>query len=269
MEKRLDLNQASVSDLEKISGVTRTLARRIIAERDRQGGIATLATLRDISGVTPEVLAVLKENLVVPATSLQEKTQIVRVNLDPQSQHPDSYAGYKVTADLVALTVLPGTDDQVAVPRATTSDASPEGLATLTLPDLAVIQGPITFIVRAPDGQILSRVERSKSDLRETLPLPVTPRELPTTQPANDPAFKKPQKLRGRVIDREGRTQIASKQVIIWTAKTPAPQDADFAAAMVAETDETGYFSGTYPLGQFTAAHATVALDPAQAVTIR
>ena len=269
MEKRLDLNQASVSDLEKISGVTRTLARRIIAERDRQGGIATLATLRDISGVTPEVLAVLKENLVVPATSLQEKTQIVRVNLDPQSQHPDSYAGYKVTADFVALTVLPGTDDQVAVPRATTSDASPEGLATLTLPDLAVIQGPITFIVRAPDGQILSRVERSKSDLRETLPLPVTPRELPTTQPANDPAFKKPQKLRGRVIDREGRTQIASKQVIIWTAKTPAPQDADFAAAMVAETDETGYFSGTYPLGQFTAAHATVALDPAQAVTIR
>ena len=37
----------------------------------------------------------------------------------------------------------------------------------------------------------------------------------------------------------------------------------------VAETNGTGYFSGPYPVGTFTSAHATVALDPTQAVTIR
>ncbi len=38
---------------------------------------------------------------------------------------------------------------------------------------------------------------------------------------------------------------------------------------MVAGTDANGYFSGPYPLGQCTLAHATVALDPTQAATIR
>jgi hypothetical protein len=269
MAEKFDLNQATVGDLEKIPGITRALARRIIATRDKQGGFVTLAALRDISGVTDDLLAVLKEHVTVDAAAAQEKTQVVRVNLDPQGEHAGSYGGYKVTAELVALTVLPGTEEQVAVPRAITTDASADGLATLTLPDLAAIQGPISFIVRAPDGQILARADRAKSDLRETLPLPVAPRGLPTTQPADDPAFNQPAKLRGRVIDREGRVQIAGKQVVIWTATVANPQDADFAAVMVAETDATGYFSGAYPLGQFTAAHATVALDPAQAVPIR
>ena len=269
MAEKLDLNRATVTDLEKIPGVTRALAQRIIATRDKQGGFATVAALHDINGVTAELFAVLKESLTVDAAAAQEKTQVVRVNLDPQGGHAGGYAGYKVTAELVALTVLPGTDEQVAVPRAITGDASVDGLAALTLPDSAALQGPISFLVRAPDGQILARVERAKSDLRETLPLPVAPRGLPTTQPADDPTFNQPTKLRGRVIDRAGRVQIAGKQVVIWTARAAEPQDADFAAVMVGETDATGYFSGPYPIGTFTAAHATVALDPTQAVTIR
>lgn len=269
MAEKLDLNRASVGDLEKIPGITRTLAQRIVATREHQGGFATLAALRDINGVTADLFAVMKEHAAVDATAAQQKAQVVRVNLDPQRQHAGSYGGYKVTAELVALTALSGTEEQLAVPQAITTDASADGLATLTLPDMAAIQGPITFIVRAPDGQILARAERAKSDLRETLPLPVAPRGLPTTQPADNPTFNQPAKLRGRVIDRAGRVQIAGKQVVIWTATTDTPQDADFAAVMVAETDATGYFSGAYPLGQFTAAHATVALDPTQAVTIR
>jgi hypothetical protein len=269
MAEKLNLNRASVGDLEKVPGITHTLARRIVATRDRQGGFVTLAALRDITGINTELFAVLKEQVTVDAAAAQEKTQVVRVNLDPQRQHAGGYGSYKVTAELVALTVLPGTEDQVAVPRAITADASADGLATLTLPDSVVIQGLISFIVRTPDGQILARAERTKSDLRETLPLPVVPRGLPTTQPADDPAFNQPTKLRGRVIDRAGRVQIAGKQVVIWTATTDNPQDADFAAVMVAATDATGYFSGPYPIGKFTSANATVALEPTQAVTIR
>jgi hypothetical protein len=269
MTEKLDLNRATVADLEKIPGVTRAFAQRIIATREKQGGFTSVAALRDIKGVTAELLIVLRENLTVNPATAQEKRQVIRVNLDPQGQHAGGYAGYKVTVELVELTVLSGTDEQVSVPRAITGDASFDGLAILTLPDSATIEGPITFIVRAPDGQILARVERAKSDLREMLPLPVAPRSLPTTQPADDPTFKQPARLRGRVIDRAGRVQIVGKQVVIWTARVDNPQDADFAAVMVAETDATGYFSGPYPIGTFTSAHATVALDPTQAVTIR
>jgi len=268
MAEKLDLNRASVGELEKIPGITRTLARRIVAARDRKGGFANIAELRDIEGVTADLFAVMKQHLAVYAATEPEKTQTVRVHLDPQGQHAGGYGGYQVTAELVVLTGLAGTEEQIAVPRAISTDASADGLAALTLPDPAAIQGPILFIVRAPDGQIMARAERAKSDLRETLPLPVVPRGRPTTQPADDPAFNQPAKLRGRVIDRAGRVQIAGKQVVIWTAVAAEPQDADFAAVMVAETAEAGYFSGAYPLGRFTAAHATVALDPTQAVTI-
>ena len=177
MSEKLDLNRATVGDLEKISGITRTLARRIIAARDRQGGFGTLALLRDIDGVTAELFTVLKDEIEAGAGP-SEKTLTVRVNLDPQEQHKGEYGSYKVTAELVAMTGLSGTEQQVAVPRAITADASVDGLATLTLPDSASIQGPITFIVRAPDGQIMTRADRAKSDLRETLPLPVVPRSI-------------------------------------------------------------------------------------------
>lgn len=123
MAEKLDLNRASVGELEKIPGITRTLARRIVSTRDRQGGFATLAVLRDITGVTADLLTVIREHAAVDASAAQEKTQVIRINLDPQSEHAGSYGGYKVTAELVALTVLPGTEDQVAVPRAITADA--------------------------------------------------------------------------------------------------------------------------------------------------
>ena len=269
MAEKIDINRATVSELEKIPGITLALARSIIATRDRLGGFVSLAALREIKGIDAELFAILKENLVVDPSAAQDKTQIVRVILDPQKQHAGGYAGYIITAELVALTVLPGTEEQIATPRAITADTTIDGVAKLTLPDVASIQGPINFIIKTPDGQILERAERAKSDLRENLPIPVAPRGLPTTQPSVDPGFNRPSKLRGRVIDRAGRVQITGKQVVIWTATVENPQDKDFAAVMVADTDGTGYFSGTYPLGKFTAAHAAVALEPTQSVPIR
>ena len=269
MAEKLDLNRVTVANLEKFPGITRAVARRIVATRDKQGGFATVGALRDINGVTADIFSVLKENLTVDRAATEDQKLVARINLDPQRQHAGGYAGYKVTIELVVLTILPGTVEQVSVPRAITNDASVDGLATLTLPDLATIQGRVTVVVRAPDGEILTRVERDKSDLRETIALPIAPRALPTTQPADPATFNQPTKLRGRVIDRAGRIQISGKQVVIWTATTANPQDADFAAVTVAETDATGYFSGSYPLGNFTSAHATVALEPIQAVPIR
>jgi hypothetical protein len=269
MAEKFDLNRISVDELEKIPGINRTLARRIVAAREEQGRFASVAALKDVPGVTPELLATLGEHVSVDAASASAKTFVTRVELDPRKLHPGRFGGYKVTIELVAMSVLPGTDEQVAVRRAITSETSPDGSATLTLPELGTIQSPVTLIVRTPDGQTLLRAERVKADLRSTMELAVVPRDVPTTQPADDPAFNQPTKLRGRVVDRAGQSPIAGKQVVIWTAKAPEPTDADFAAVVATTTDTSGYFSGPYPLGRFSAAHATVALDPVQAVPIR
>ena len=62
MAEKLDINRVTIEDLEKIPGVTRSLAQRIISTREKLGGFTNIAALRDINGVTPELFAVLKEN---------------------------------------------------------------------------------------------------------------------------------------------------------------------------------------------------------------
>jgi competence ComEA-like helix-hairpin-helix protein len=268
MEK-LNLNQATVEDLEKIPGVTRTLSRRIVAERERLGAFSNVGDLKNVAGMTADLLEVMRENVFVDPAAVTPKPKLVTGVLDPQGQNRGRYRGYRVSAEFVVLTPVAGTEESISTPSAASNDTTPDGLATLTLPDARRIQGNVTFVVRAPDGEVVLRVEKKAADVGDKAELAVKPRELPVTQPAEDPGFEKPKKLRGRVIDKEGRGQIAGKQVVIWTAKAANPQDADFAAVMATTTDATGYFSGPYPLGQFLAAHATVALDPTQAVPIR
>jgi hypothetical protein len=255
--------------LEKIPGVTRTVARRIVAERERVGGFTSIAALRDITGVNADILSALREHVTVEPVAAEARPKTIVVLLDPQNQHAGRYGGYKVSAEFTLTLPIAGTEETVATAGSTSTDATADGVATIHLPDPAQMQGLIAFVARTPDGEVVARTEKKPTSLGEKVELPVAPREVPTTQPADDPAFQQPAKLRGRVIDREGRVQIAAKQVVIWTARVQNPQDADFAPVMVATTDGTGYFSGRYPLGEFTAAHATVALEPTQAVTIR
>jgi hypothetical protein len=268
MAERLDLNRASVEELETIPGLTRAVARRIVAERERTGLFRSVGTLREVAGVSAEVLAALRDGVMVDPVLGQAEPKTVLVLLDPQSQHAGRYGGYKVSAEFGVKLPVAGTEETVATAGSTSADPTPDGVATLHLPDPVQLEGTITFVVRAPDGEVVARHEEKPDSLADKIAVPVTPRALPTPQPSDDPAFQQPAKLRGRVIDREGRVQIAAKQVVIWTAQTANPQDGDFAAVMVATTDATGYFSGRYPLGTFTAAHATVALDPTQAVAV-
>ena len=76
MADKLDLNRATVTDLEKISGVTRVLARRIIAARDKKGGFVTINTLRDINGVTADLVAVMTATVAVEGDSAKERKKM-------------------------------------------------------------------------------------------------------------------------------------------------------------------------------------------------
>lgn len=258
----MDLNRVTIDDLETVPGVTRTLARRIIAARDLAGGFASLAGLRDVSGVTTDLYATLGQHLGVERrTALAASRQLLCV-LDPRGEHRGRYRGYRVSARFVTRVVVAGSDETVATPSVQANETDADGLASLTLPEAADLDGDVGFTVRAADGEIVLSDDRKGADLGRRVDLAVVPRDLPITQPTDDPGFQQPKKLRGRVIDREGRVQIAGKQVVIWTTLAAEPGAGDYRAVMVATTDATGYFSGAYPLGRVGSAQATVALDP-------
>ena len=50
----------------------------------------------------------------------------------------------------------------------------------------------------------------------------------------------------------------ANLQVVIWATEAANPEPADFRALIVVTTDRQGYFSGPYPVGTFTSAHASI-----------
>lgn len=62
---KLDVNLASVSELEQISGVGPSLARRIVEARAQRGRFRSLEELDEVGGVGPKTLAKLAEFLEV------------------------------------------------------------------------------------------------------------------------------------------------------------------------------------------------------------
>ena len=72
MAEQLDLNAATAVALEKFAGVTRGIAKRIVAERKARDGFRSVDELRTIEGITDEVLAALKADLFVRDESSAE-----------------------------------------------------------------------------------------------------------------------------------------------------------------------------------------------------
>jgi len=60
-----DVNRISARDLALIPGVSRNLAERIVAERERRGGYGSLEDLGEVKGVGPVTLKRLSSYLVV------------------------------------------------------------------------------------------------------------------------------------------------------------------------------------------------------------
>jgi competence protein ComEA len=59
--QRLDLNRAQLGDLLLLPGVGPKLAQRILDERTRRAGFASVEQLADVKGVGPKKLAQLRE----------------------------------------------------------------------------------------------------------------------------------------------------------------------------------------------------------------
>jgi competence protein ComEA len=61
----LDLNQASVTELAQVPGITQTLAERIVAQRNRLGGFSKVEDIRAVKGIGPVTLKRLQPSLRV------------------------------------------------------------------------------------------------------------------------------------------------------------------------------------------------------------
>lgn len=269
MADKIDLNRATTAQIEKISGISRTLARKIISERNARGGFSSMAELREIADIDDKLIKTLStattlgDRDVKPASSAQ-----ARIAIDPEGKNPGRYGGYKAMLDFQAKTSVSADGTAVIVPASLTGYFDTNGAVTMTIPAPASIVSAVKLIVREPSGGIVATREFPSAELEKPIAFPVAPANAPTTLPTDAPTFGQPQRLRGRVLDRSGRTQISGKQVIIWAAKNDEPTDSDFVPLATAKTDGSGYFSTVYPLGTFTSAHATIAVERTGAVPI-
>ena len=145
------------------------------------------------------------------------------------------------------------------VPFATSAPTTGEGLAALRIPARAAIVGDIELAVLAPDGDVLMSSQRGGATLPESITIAVPPRAYGTTQQNTAPTAGRPTRVRGRVIDSDGKQVGGGLQVVLWGATAPNPEAADFRALIATTTDGQGHFSGPYPVGTFSSAHASIA----------
>ncbi|MDJ0460398.1 helix-hairpin-helix domain-containing protein [Streptomyces sp. H27-C3] len=264
MAELVDINTAPAQELAKLPGVGETIAGSVIAHRDKHGPFDSVEGLLRVPGVTEHLLARLRRLVTVGTPpGRPPASETVDVQLTDPSGTGD-FTGHSVSVTGVRATGQEATGD---VPFATSGPTGADGLVTLSLPARATLAGDVAFQAHAPDGELLAGTSHAGASLPRTVKLTVAAREPGTTVANDDPAAGRPSRVRGRVIDSAGHRQAAGLQVVLWGAENPNPQPPDFRALTVSTTDAQGHFTGPYPLGPFTAAHATVGLED-QVVTV-
>jgi hypothetical protein len=253
LSSRIDVNRAGREELLALPGVGSVLAERILAHRDRAGGFGSAEELRDIPGVSERVFRELQP-LVATAGDAAEEAQssTLAIALEPPKGSA-LYTGHLVSAEGMRWR------EEVGVPFTASTPVGADGKGLLSLPPRGTIAGDITLRVLSPDGAILLATDRASATLPNELTLRVAPSTYGETRPNDDPAAGRPVRVRGQVIDRNGKRPTAGLQVVLWGATVAKPEQKDFRALVVATTDARGHFSAPYPLGDFTDAYATVA----------
>lgn len=256
-DKRIDLNSAALDELTALPGVGKAIAKRILALREELGRFTSLDQLKKVEGISPRLLKELTAHLRIDGVE-DDDDDTLRSTVDVVLDGPvgASFVGHTIAAEGRHAKAELG-----VVPFAASALSSPAGGATLPVPHRASLLGDTQVVVLAPDGARLASRTFVGSKLPQEVHVEVAPQPTPSTQPNDDPAVGRPTRLRGRVIDEAGARIAAGLQVVLWGATTNDPEPADFRALVVAETDGMGHFTGPYPLGDFTAAHATVAVD--------
>jgi DNA uptake protein ComE-like DNA-binding protein len=76
----LDINQATAEDLKKIYGIGDGLSERILKEKEKLGGFVSMEQMKDIWGLSPEVIQSLQKEFTI-----QELPTIKKINVNTSS----------------------------------------------------------------------------------------------------------------------------------------------------------------------------------------
>jgi competence ComEA-like helix-hairpin-helix protein len=249
----VDINTASKDELAKVTGLRSTLAGAIVDYREAHGPFSGVDDLLLVDGITRDLFDKIRDHLTAISPTGGAIAVTVR-RRDPQSS--GDYVGHRTD---VAGTYTTG-ETRDRVPFITAAGLAADGTATLEVPARSSLEGTVTIRAIAPDGSVLAALTHAGINLPREVTLTTDPKVFGQTLPNTDPAAGRPTRLRGSVVDAAGQQAAGNLQVVIWGADAANPQDADFHALIVANTDGQGHFTGPYPVGVFTAAHATVGL---------
>jgi hypothetical protein len=97
--EKKDLNTVGVDDLVLVSGIGQTLADRIVRYRSQLGGFVNTIQLKDVYGLTSEVIERLKELIILKTPLKIEKQDINTIDVLRLSELP--YFDYAMSRNIV------------------------------------------------------------------------------------------------------------------------------------------------------------------------
>ena len=97
--EKKDLNTVGVDDLVLVSGIGQTLANRIVGYRSQLGGFVNTIQLKDVYGLTSEVIERLKELIILKTPLKIEKQDINTIDVLRLSEVP--YFDYEMSRNIV------------------------------------------------------------------------------------------------------------------------------------------------------------------------
>jgi DNA uptake protein ComE-like DNA-binding protein len=83
---KIDINQATQEDLIKISGIGEAISLRILTQKDKLGGFVSMEQLKDVWGLSPELILNLNKYFVVTKLPSLTKIDINNASLKELSQ---------------------------------------------------------------------------------------------------------------------------------------------------------------------------------------
>ena len=95
----IDINFATAEDLIKVYGVGPALSERILKQKELLGGFTTMDQIKDIWGLSDEVVSKLKESFDVKSQPSVKKVRINEASLKELSQFP--YFRYPISRSIV------------------------------------------------------------------------------------------------------------------------------------------------------------------------
>jgi competence ComEA-like helix-hairpin-helix protein len=261
MNKKVNINTASVEELIKLPGIGKVLAERIIEYRNRIGRFRVSDEMAAVPGISSSLANKLENRITVPKSEEDEiddlPLTILKVIVsDPNSE--STFGGYNLVVfhkrcetitDQTSNTEALWFEDQI------TKILPKDGEVEITLPNKINLQGDVKFQVSAPDGEVLYSKTVPSERLSSPQKFEIISKTYAETKATEDPSFGLPSRIRGRVIDRMGKIQVANRQVILWGQQAEAD---DFIPLLVGRTDNSGYFSGEYPIEDYFDAYGEV-----------